>query len=91
MKRNVIEDAKIVLNVMNEMVQSALNKARFNQKKRAVVQSINDDGTANILINGIVYNNIPVRDGLTLTNNNIVWVELPNGNMDDAYVDYKIS
>jgi len=82
-----VKKAKIVLNSIKEMVKSALENAEFNTKKRAVVNFINENGTVNIFMNGEIYNNIKVRPGLSPKINEIVWIELPNNKMTNAFVD----
>ena len=45
-----------------------------------------NDGTVNIKMNDVIYNNIKVRTGLSPQPNEVVWIEMPN-NFKDAYVD----
>ena len=82
-----IQQAKVLIESIKELVQAELNKIKFNTKKRAVVNFINENGTVDIFMNGKIYNNIKVRPGLSPKINEIVWIELPNNKMTNAFVD----
>jgi hypothetical protein len=64
---------------------------KFNTKQKAIVTAVNVDGTVNLNINGEIKENVKVRPGLTISINNVVWLELPNSNLKDAYVDMIIN
>lgn len=82
-----IKQAKDLFNVMSIMIDSALNKAEFNKKKKAVIQTLNVDGTVDIVLNDETYSNIKVRAGLSPTVGEVVNIELPNGDFSQAFVD----
>ncbi len=87
-KTSNIEKAKILRDFCIQIIKKEINKyASFNKKRKAVVYSINDDGTVNIKMNDVIYNNIKVRAGLSPQPNEVVWIEMPNNNFKDAYVD----
>ena len=58
-----IERAKKLLSTIEMMVDNQIDKAKFNKKKKAVVQSINPDKTANVTINGELKENIKLEQG----------------------------
>lgn len=82
-----IQQAKVLIESIKELVQAELNKIKFNTKKRALVKDLNEDGTANIIMNDAIYNNVKIRIGLSPKVNEVVWVEIPNGNIKNAYID----
>lgn len=82
-----IERAKKLLSTIEMMVDNQIDKAKFNKKKKAVVQSINPDKTANVTINGELKENIKIRAGLLPVVGEVVWVEIPNDSLKDAFID----
>lgn len=82
-----IEQAKIVVDVIQNMIDVSLRKATYNRKVKAFIVSVNEDNTANIKINDRLYENVSVRKGLDIQNEDIVWVEIPNNSIKDMYVD----
>lgn len=87
MSDNKTKQAKYLFDSISIMIASALNRAKFNRKKKASIHSLNGDGTVNITLNDELYSNIKVRSGLSLEVNDLIWLELPNGNMSDMFVD----
>lgn len=85
---NLIEQAKIFIKAVQEIIDENNKELKFNTKKKAVVQSLNGNGTANLTIDGILYENIKVRSGLVLNVGQVVFVELPNNSKIDMFVDF---
>jgi len=82
-----IRKAKIWLETAKSLIDTAINKAQFNKKKKAVIQSLNDDGTANILMNNELFEHVEIRAGLLPEIGEVVRIEMPNGDTKDMYVD----
>ena len=82
-----IRKAKIWLETAKSLIDTAINKAQFNKKKKAVIQSLNDDGTANILMNNELFEHVEIRAGLLPEIGEVVSIEMPNGDTKDMYVD----
>lgn len=85
-----MESAKKMINVIKTLIDSNNKKLQFNTKRKAVIQSLNSNGTANITINGDLYENIKVRAGLNPQIGEVVYVEVPNNIIKDMYIDIKI-
>ena len=79
--------AKIVIESMQTLIDSKINNLKFNKKRKAVVQSLNQDGTVDITINDDVFENVEVRTGLLPQVGEVVKVEIPNNSIRDMYVD----
>ena len=86
MPNNINEMKKFVKNV-KKLVEKKVNDAKTDTSKKAIVQSLNGDGTANIIINGEVYNNVKIRAGLQPQINEVVLVSIPNNNTKDIFID----
>ena len=84
---NNIKQAKDLLNAVSIMINTAINNLKFNKKKKAVIVSLNIDGTADIKINDEIFENIKIRTGLSPVENEVVWVEIPNNNINEMYID----
>ena len=84
---NDINEMKKFVNNVKKLVEKKVNNAKTDTSKKAIVQSLNEDGTVNIIINGEVYNNVKVRPGFQPQINEVVLVCLPNNNSKDMYVD----
>jgi len=85
-----IRKAKIWLETVKSLIDTAINKAQFNKKKKAVIQSLNDDGTANILMNNELFEHVEIRAGLLPEIGEVVRIEIPNGDTKDMYVDTSV-
>lgn len=84
---NDINEMKKFVNNVKKLVEKKVNNAKTDTSKKAIVQSLNEDGTANIIINGEVYNNVKVRPGLQPQINEVVLVSIPNNNTKDMFID----
>lgn len=84
---NDINEMKKFVNNVKKLVEKKVNNAKTDTSKKAIVQSLNEDGTANIIINGEVYNNVKVRPGLKPQINEVVLVSIPNNNTKDMFID----
>ncbi len=84
---NDINEMKKFINNIKKLVEKRSDNAKTNVSKKAIVNSINEDGTVNILINGELYSNVKVRPGFQPKVNEVVLVNIPNGNFKDMYVD----
>jgi len=84
---NDINEMKKFVNNVKKLVEKKVNNAKTDTSKKAIVQSLNEDGTANIIINGEVYNNVKVRPGLQPQINEVVLVSIPNNNTKDIFID----
>lgn len=84
---NDINEMKKFVNNVKKLVEKKVNNAKTDTSKKAIVQSLNGDGTANIIINGEVYNNVKVRPGLQPQINEVVLVSIPNNNTKDMFID----
>lgn len=84
---NDINEMKKFVNNIKKLVEKKVNNTKTDTSKKAIVQSLNEDGTVNIIINGEVYNNVKVRPGFQPQINEVVLVCLPNNNSKDMYVD----
>jgi hypothetical protein len=85
--RNSIEDAAIILDAINQLINSGVRKLQFNTSKQAFVLAVNEDGTADIKMNNETYDNVRIRQGLTVQANNIVWITVPNNDLRHMFVD----
>ncbi len=84
---NDINEMKKFVNNVKKLVEKKVNNAKTDTSKKAIVQSLNEDGTANIIINGKVYNNVKIRAGLQPQINEVVLVSIPNNNTKDMFID----
>ncbi len=84
---NKIEQAKIFIDTVNKIVDEKIETLPLYKRKKAVVQSLNDDNTANIVINGETYNNVIIRSGLLPSPNEVVWVALPDNATKNMFID----
>jgi hypothetical protein len=84
---NKVKQAKDLLSAVSTMIESAIRNLQFNKKKKAVIISLNGDGTANIKINDENFENIKIKTGLSPIVGEVVWVEIPNNNMSEMYID----
>lgn len=78
--KKFIEAVKILINANNKYL-------KFNQKKKGVIQELNEDGTVNLTINDELYENVEVRAGLLPFVGEVVRLEMPNNNTKEMYVD----
>lgn len=79
--------AKIVIESMQTLIDSKINNLKFNKKRKAVIQSLNEDGTVDITINDEVFENVDVRVGLLPQVGEVVKVEIPNNSIRDMFID----
>lgn len=86
-----VEQSNDLFFIIERMIKFYQNRLKFNLKQKAIVIAVNADGTVNLNINGEIKENVKVRPGLTISINNVVWLELPNSNLKDAYVDMIIN
>jgi hypothetical protein len=86
-----VEQSNDLFFIIERMIKFYQNRLKFNTKQKAIVTAVNVDGTVNLNINGEIKENVKVRPGLTISINNVVWLELPNSNLKDAYVDMIIN
>jgi len=84
---NDINEMKKFVNNIKKLVEKGSDNVKTNVSKKAIVNSINEDGTVNVLINGELYSNVKVRPGFQPKVNEVVLVNIPNGNFRDMYVD----
>jgi len=84
---NDIEKANSILDAIEILAKKNDSKLSFNKKRKAIIQSLNDDGTVDILINKESYKNIEVRTGLSPMVNEVVRIEIPNNSLKNMYVD----
>lgn len=84
---NSIEDAKVLLQSVKTMIDSAVTKLPFNKTKKAIVKAVNEDKTADIEMNGQIYENVKVRPSLSPYIGEVVSVCLPLNNTKDMYID----
>lgn len=87
MSKNKTEQAKILINAIDTLVESKMKRVLRNEKKKAVVQSLNADGTANIAISNEIFENVEIRAGLKPDVGEVVRVEIPNGSFKEMYID----
>ena len=69
------------------MIDTKLEGIKANKKRKAVIVAVNANGTVDIKMNEQIYSNVELRSGLSPILNEIVWVEIPNGNYNTMYVD----
>ena len=79
--------AKIIIDSIQTLIDSTLNKASFNKKKKAVIQSLNSDGTVDITINNELFKNVEVRAGLLPFVGEVVRVEMSNNSTKEMFID----
>jgi len=82
-----IKLAKLLIESVEELIVSKISNLRFNKKKKAVIHSLNLDGTANINLDNELYEDVNIRTGLAPQINEVVFVEIPNNQMKNMYVD----
>lgn len=87
MAKNNVQLAKVLIESIEELINSKLGNLRLNRKKKAVIQSLNVDGTVNLTIDGEKYNDVKVRAGLVPQVGEVVFVEIPNNQFKDMFVD----
>jgi hypothetical protein len=85
---NSIEDAKVLLQTVKIMIDSAVAKLPFNKTKKAIIKLVNADGTVSIEMNGQIYENIKVRTELSPSVGKVVLVCLPQNSTKDMFVDF---
>jgi hypothetical protein len=84
---NNVDLAKKILDAIKIMIKENVRNLFYNRKKKAKILSLNIDGTVDVKIGDDTFNNVKVRAGLLPEINEVVWVEIPNNNMKEMYVD----
>lgn len=84
---NNVDLAKKILDAIKIMIKENVRNLFYNRKKKAKILSLNIDGTVDVKIGDDTFNNVKVRAGLLPETNEVVWVEIPNNNMKEMYVD----
>lgn len=81
---------KRMTEVFRKIVQQELAKAEFDRKLPATIVSVGS-GVANIKLNGgdTEISNVKVRDGLTLSPNDEVYVTLIRNSATNMFIDLK--
>ena len=82
-----IEYGKKIIEATKLLIEASLKKLKFNQKKKGVIQELNEDGTVDLTINDELYENVKVRVGLSPQINEVVNIEIPNSDYKEMYVD----
>ena len=85
-----IEYGKKIIEATKLLIEASLKKLKFNQKKKGVIQELNEDGTVDLTINDELYENVKVRAGLSPQINEVVNIEIPNSDYKEMYVDTSV-
>lgn len=82
-----IQKAKDLFSAISIIVDEKISNIQLNKKKKAVIQALNLDGTADVLINDELFPNVEIRKGLLPQVNEVVRVEIPNNKNRDMFID----
>jgi hypothetical protein len=76
-----------LLKTIDIMIDNKLKNLGFNYYVDGVIKEKNKDGTYNVLINGVVYKNIPSKNGFAYSINDTVQILIKNGNWSHKFID----
>lgn len=76
-----------LLEAIDIMIENKLKKLNFNYYVDGVVKSKNDDNTYDVLINGVIYKNIPSKNNFQYLVNDTVQILIKNGNWNKKFID----
>lgn len=83
------KEQEAILEAVNIVVEQKLKNLGFNYYVDGVIKKDNGDGTYNVLINGIVYNNIPSEHKLIYSVDSTVQILIKNGDWNKKFIDDK--
>lgn len=81
-----IERANIIMQEIEKKIKKETQKLQFDVTKKAVITAINNDGTANLIMNNETYENVKINAGLLPYVGEAVLVCLPKNSLKDMYV-----
>lgn len=87
---NDVEKANSILDAIEIIFNNHSVKLPFDTTKKAVVSTVNGDGTIDITVNDITYEDIIIHPALTLNAGDVVLVVKPNNQWKNAYAILKL-
>ena len=76
---------------MKTIAQSAITKAGFDKTRNGQIVSVNTvTNTYSIKVDGIIYNNVKVVNGMEYNKGDIVKVNIPMNNPSQAYISSSV-
>lgn len=85
MRLNETEQAKILLNVINTIVDNKIKNLPYVKFVKGKVTLVNNN-EANVVINNNEYENIRIMQGLSLQENDTVWLLVKNNDITKAFI-----
>jgi len=88
MKRNDNQDCNILLSTLSKLIDEKLKHLKFNRTQDGIITGTNVNGSYQVKMNDTIYN-IYAVDGLVLTTNDAVLVEIINNDFSFKYIKCK--
>lgn len=85
MRLNETEQAKILLNAINTIVDNKIKNLPYVKFVKGKVTLVNNN-EANVVINNNEYENIRIMQGLSLQENDTVWLLVKNNDITKAFI-----